>query len=190
MQSQVDGSEFGSKQTEILGIAWNAETSEISIGIHQPTANIVRKRTLLSELSKPFDPLGIVGPVMMKASLLFQELCLKEVGCDDSLTDEQKEKWRKWLTELAEVQQVTIPRAVAVIIDKDQPIILHGFCDASEGGYCVVIYLVVDNEDAKSCNILTAKTRLTPLEKKSILRLELIAGRTMAKLVNTGKCLG
>ena len=185
VQSQLDGSEFGSDQTKILGIAWNLETDEISIGTHQPTTNIITKRTLLNELSKTFDPLGIVGPMMMKARLLLQELCRNEVGWDDPLTDEQKENWRKWLTELAEVRRVTIPRVVAVIVDKDQPIILHGFGDASKDGYCAVIYLVVDNEGEKSCNILTAKTRLAPLKKRSIPRLKMIAGRTLAKLVNT-----
>ena len=124
---------------------------------------------------------------MMKAHLLLQELCCKEEGWDDTLTDDLKEKWQKWLTELAEVQQVTIPRVVAAIIDKDQPIILHGFGDASEDGYCAVICLVVDNESDKSCNISTAKAKLTPLKKKSTLRLELIAGRTLEKLVNTVK---
>ena len=122
---------------------------------------------------------------MMKAHVLLQELCHKEVGWDDPLTDKQKENWRKWLTELAEVQQVTIPRFVAVIADKDLPIIFHGFGDASEDKYCAVIYLVVDNEGEKSCNILTAETRLAPLKKKSIPRLELMAGGTLAKLVNT-----
>ena len=50
VQSQLDGSEFGSDQTKILGIAWNPETDEISIGIHQPTTNIITKRTLLIHL--------------------------------------------------------------------------------------------------------------------------------------------
>ena len=91
VHSQLNGSEFGSDQTKILGIAWNPETDEISIGIHQPTTNIITKRTLLSELSKTFDPLGIVGPMIMKARLLLQELCHNQVGWDDPLTDEQKE---------------------------------------------------------------------------------------------------
>ena len=60
VQSQLDGSEFGSEQTKILGIAWNPETDEISIGIHQPTTNTVTKRTLLSKLPETFDPLGMV----------------------------------------------------------------------------------------------------------------------------------
>ena len=76
------------------------------------------------------------------------------------------------MTELAEVQRVTIPRVVAVIVDKDQPIFLHGFGDASKDGYCAVIYLVADNEGEESCNILTVKTRLAPLKKRSIPRLE------------------
>ena len=92
---------------------------------------------------------------------------------------------RKWLTELAEVRRVTIPRVVAVIVDKDRPIILHGFGNASKDGYCAVIYLVVDNEGEKRCNILTAKTRLSPLKKRTIPRPELIVGRRLAKLVNT-----
>ena len=44
VQSQLDGSEFGSDQTKILGIAWNPETDEISTGIHQPTTNIITKK--------------------------------------------------------------------------------------------------------------------------------------------------
>ena len=75
------------------------------------------KSPLESTNLQPLDPLGIVGPMMMKTHLLLQELCHSEVGWDDPLTDEQKENWRKWLTELAEVWRVTIPRVVAVIVD-------------------------------------------------------------------------
>ena len=43
----------------------------------------VTKRSILSTASKLFDPLGIVGPVMVMAKLIFQDACRLELGWDD-----------------------------------------------------------------------------------------------------------
>ncbi|XP_041484128.1 uncharacterized protein LOC121430790 [Lytechinus variegatus] len=53
---------------------------------------------------------------------------------------------------------------------------LHHFCDASEKAYGVVTYLRMKNEKGEvDCNIVLVKSRLTPLKKVALPRLELMA---------------
>ena len=42
----------------------------------------VTKRSILSTASKLFDPLGMVGQVMVTAKLIFQNACRLELGWD------------------------------------------------------------------------------------------------------------
>ena len=60
---------------------------------------------------------------------------------------------------------------------------LHHVSDASEMAYGVVAYLrSVNKYGVVSCSFVLAKTRLTPLKRVSILRLELAAATLAVKL--------
>ena len=68
---------------------------------------------------------------------------------------------------------------------------MHGFSDASELAYGACIYLrsVSDVGQVKT-QLLTAKSRVTPLKAPSIPRLELCAAVLLSELVDkTKKCL-
>ena len=50
------------------------------------------------------------------------------------------------------------------------------FCDASTYAFAAVIYLLQQNSESEStANVLFSKTRLAPLKKMSVPRLELMA---------------
>eukprot|EP00794_Sanderia_malayensis_P004234 gene4233-biopygen3409 len=146
---------------------------------------VVTKRTLLSSLAAIYDPLGVSGPIILKARVLFQKLCAKGLDWDEELTNEDQRTFEMWMADLKEMKQLSFPRFIGPRAGEEKCSI-HVFCDASSMGYCAAVYLVVQQgeEDCRA-NLLTAKCRLAPLKKQSIPRLELLSARAGAKLANT-----
>lgn len=72
--------------SRILGILWNpsSDTFRFSIESQSPT-NRITKRTILSETSKVFDPLGLLGPVVIVSKLLMQEIWQLGIQWDESM---------------------------------------------------------------------------------------------------------
>lgn len=65
---------------------------------------------------------------------------------------------------------------------------LQGFGDASEKAYAGVVYIRILRLDGSvSCRLLAAKTKVAPLKKTSIPRLELKAAVLLTSLMSTLK---
>lgn len=62
---------------------------------------------------------------------------------------------------------------------------LCGFCDASLSAYAAVIYLSIESEDESCMRFIAAKTRVAPLKKQSVPRLELLSAVLLARLMDT-----
>ena len=62
---------------------------------------------------------------------------------------------------------------------------LHGFCDASEVAYSGVVYIrMIDEEGKVHITLVVAKTKVAPIKRLSIPRLELCGAVIVAKLLN------
>ena len=61
---------------------------------------------------------------------------------------------------------------------------LHCF-DASEKAYGAVVYMRVEYESRVACAIVASKTRVAPLDKQAIPRLELLSNLTASRLVKS-----
>ena len=59
---------------------------------------------------------------------------------------------------------------------------VHGFGDANEKAYCALEYFVCRTSVGVFVKLLAAKTRVAPLKKLTILRLELMSTLMLAKL--------
>ena len=61
---------------------------------------------------------------------------------------------------------------------------LHSFCDASKRTYSAIIHLVASTEsDFTFGKLITSKSRVAPLKKLTIPRLELMAAVILARLI-------
>ena len=64
---------------------------------------------------------------------------------------------------------------------------LCGYCDASVSAYAAVIYLLIESDHGVHMRFVVAKTRVAPLKKQSIPRLELLSAVLLARLMDVMK---
>lgn len=178
-----------SETQKTLGLQWDSSTDSFIFtqDLHlQPTNKTITKRELLSEMSRLYDPLGWLSPVSLKIKLLFQEVwSTTECQWDDNLPQQINQEWSRLKTDMKNINNIRINRSIG---NTDKPIELHGFCDASEKAYSCVIYCKSPNNDNISINIVAAKTRLAPVNKKiSLPRLELCGALLLSRLMKKVK---
>ena len=79
---------------------------------------------------------------------------------------------------------IDIPRCYYPKQSRIQSVQLHGFSDASEGAYSGVVYLrMVDSLQCVYTSLVTSKTKVAPMKRLSIPRLELCGARLLAQLL-------
>ncbi|XP_076392699.1 uncharacterized protein LOC143265299 [Megachile rotundata] len=170
------------KDPKTLGLFWSVNSDQLSYTIADYPTNRVTKRVILSEIAKIFDPLGLIGPIIVRAKLLMQELWQLNIGWDVSLPQEIHTRWCSFRTELRDISFLAIPRRV--LVNSNEYLELHGFSDASEKAYGAAIYLRARTGNTTwGCRLLCAKTRVAPLKTISLPRLELCGALLLAQLV-------
>ncbi|XP_055632703.1 uncharacterized protein LOC129773154 [Toxorhynchites rutilus septentrionalis] len=167
-----------------LGIAWNPKTDVfqfISTKNIGETYEALTKRQMVSKILRLYDPIGLIQPVIITAKILMQELWTYNVSWDDDVPDQALSSWKKFEASLVELSKIEIPRmstpSHTIALD------LHGFSDASEKAYGCVIYLhAINLKGEESTNLLCSKSRVAPLKKVTLPRLELLAAALLAEL--------
>lgn len=92
-------------------------------------------------------------------------------------------KWNQFLQHLLEIAQLTFPRWFNYQSDYD--IEIHGFCDALQQVISAVVYIRSTTKDGKTTsNLVCSKTKVAPLKKLTIPRLELSGAIMFTKLVD------
>ena len=93
--------EPSNEERKVLGTIWDPGEDLLKINLAVPESQgPTTKRQLLSSLSAIYDPLGVAGPLVMKARVLFQKLCSQSKGWDDILSEEKEKIYQKWLSEM------------------------------------------------------------------------------------------
>lgn len=167
-----------------LGLFWRAKEDclEYIVAIKPYKQGIITKRFILSVTSQIFDPLGLVGPVTIKAKILLQKLWQLKLDWDEIIPLEFLSSWNEFYNQLKCLNVIRVPRQCS--IDNAVSIEIHGFCDASETSYGCCLYLrSVSVNGLVQTRLLCAKSRVAPIKSVSLPRLELCGAVLLAKLV-------
>lgn len=135
-----------------LGLRWDPKTdrfslSRLDLGINRKFKS---KREVLSQLSKIFDPIGILSLITFRAKLQMQDIWQENVTWDERFQESYQEKWFELAEELAEklaeLSSTTIPRFLYESSDREYMVPnQHIFTDASKRAYGACAYLVTEN---------------------------------------------
>ena len=173
------------ESSKVLGVMWSPGEDAFSFeGLTVPADLTSTKRVVLSCIARLFDPLGFVAPFVMVAKSLFQELWQLGLGWDDALPADRSLVFLDWLSGIEELKQLRIPRCYSTrgwCLGSD--VSLHAFGDASPKGYGAAVYLRTARSDGSGeVSLVMAKSRLAPLKRVTLPRLELLGSLLAARL--------
>lgn len=171
---------FGNEQTKTLGLIWETDSDSLRYIIRELNNKKVTKRQILSEIGQIFDPLGLLGPCIILAKILLQQLWLEKLSWDESLPYPLHCQWQDYRNQLAALNNLRIPR---LAIPNTANIEMHGFSDASKVAYGGCVYTKAQDDEGRiSVKLLASKSRVAPLKTQTIPRLELCSAVLLVKL--------
>ena len=170
-------------ETKALGIKWRISDDEfIFISGRDMTGPLTRRR-MLSLVSSIYDPLGLIGPMILGGKLLFQEATMRKLSWDETVPVDISDKWNAWSQSLININTITFPRCIKPRPFDDALIELHNFSDASSKAYGCCTYLRCVNGQGKiNVQLIMSKSRVAPLKACTIPRLELQAAVLAVKI--------
>ncbi|XP_011858396.1 PREDICTED: uncharacterized protein LOC105555956, partial [Vollenhovia emeryi] len=110
--------------TKILGHLWDTQHDAFCYTVGplerhcKPT-----KRQVLSSIAQIFDPLGLIGPVIVRAKIFMQQLWQLQLSWDESLPSQLHTQWVQWYHKIPHLNQLEIPRHI--MCDNPQGLELH-----------------------------------------------------------------
>ena len=75
---------LGVAENRVLGMMWNIEADVFRFEVNVEDKPVTR-RFILSVTNRLFDPLGLVAPVIIEATLIFRETCKLKMDWDELL---------------------------------------------------------------------------------------------------------
>lgn len=165
-----------------MGIQWQPSTDQFLFTSAELPDNTKgwTKRSILTDIAKLFDPLGWLSPCLISAKIFMQHLWLLPIEWDSELSDQTIHEWLHIRNQFTTSCSVKIPHWLGLKKDMTH-VSVQGFADASERAYACVVYIRIEHFDGSvDCNIIAAKTKIAPIKKVSLPRLELNAAVLLA----------
>ncbi|KAL3098129.1 hypothetical protein niasHT_029855 [Heterodera trifolii] len=169
------------EETKLLGVGWDLEFDKLTVKLAQfPKEGKITRRTILSQIAKSFDPLGIVSPIILKGKLLRQSVEQNGKLKWDTIVDQNlASAWMK-LMKSWDAKTLSFSRRYfdATEVHNYE---LHGFSDASEMGLGCAIYLRASTNEGAQTQLAFAKSLVVPTQlskaSRTIPSLELHAAK-------------
>ena len=170
-----------------LGVHWDSATDTFHLAVpdihhlQHPT-----KREVASSVARLYDSLGWFAPVTLQVKLLLQILWRRSTDWDTTILEDLLDRWKDWQSSLPSIADHAIPRRYHQQSTQPISIQLHGYCDASQDAYGAVVYIRLLHPDSTiTVSLVTAKTRVGPVKKLTIPRMELNGALLLARLLKT-----
>ena len=171
--------------SKCLGIKWDIQADQFiyQFRLMCPGGSRVTRRSVLSQVSSMYDPLGLTSCVQIRGRLLFQELTRLKLPWDDVIPRPILCKWQSWVHSLTHLENIKFDRC---LIPKDfvggvSELVL--FSDASKYAYGALAYIRTINRHGNiHVKLLIGKARLVPLKGLTIPRAELCGALIAARL--------
>ena len=165
-----DNLKLQENEQKVLGVKWNASEDRLAYSfealIRAAESTEPTKRGIISTIGRFYDPVGFLSPVIIKFKVFMQSLCEARLGWDELIPEQLVIRWQTLVSELRNVDTITIPRAYLSGIDERVLAYeLCGYCDASLNAYAAVIYLLIETESGSYMRFVASKTRVSPLKK-------------------------
>ena len=165
-----------------LGLVWNCQEDSLTYMVQIESCLRPTKRNILSILSKIFDPLGLVGAIIIRAKIIMQQLWIQKTDWDQEVSPEIYEKWKQFYNDLPYLNNLQVPRHG--LNRSPVAIEIQGYCDASERAYGACLYLRSIDEYGKiMVSLLCAKSKVAPIKTLTLPRLELCGALLLFRLI-------
>ena len=114
---------------------------------------------------------------------IYDRIWEQKIEWDEILPESIQRSWVQFCEELKFLELLSIPRKV--FLGGYSDIQIHGFCDASESAYGACIYIrCTDADNQPRTQLLCSKSRVAPVKKVSLPRLELCSAVLLSRLLN------
>lgn len=128
-----------------------------------------------------FDLLGWLAPILIVAKMFVQDLWAIRLDWDEELPSNLNSRWSTFLQQFEDVKTISIPRWFGT--NKSVLAVeLHAFSDASQHALAAVIFIRILYEfDDIRVTLVSAKTKVAPLKRMTVPRLELSAALLLVR---------
>lgn len=118
------------RQTKVLGLLWDKNQDSMAVKIPTLKGPKYMQRIILSNLSKFWDPLGLIMPVLVQLKTKLQGLWDDQLEWDDEIK-EDKEVWNKLFQDVVKIiDNIEVKRPI--FTKQKRKVSLHCFMDASD----------------------------------------------------------
>ena len=154
-----------------LGLFWNPSEDLIIYTVNLAESNNkLTKRTIFSQIAKLFDPLVLLGPVVVSAKIIIQDLWKAKLPWNETVPLSLQRSWVNYRDQLPLLNNIQFPRCIAV--SNQIKFQSHGCYDASEKAYGACIYLrSTDKQEKHHTSLVCSKSRIVPPKSTTISKL-------------------
>ena len=130
----------------MLGVKWDIIHDSFFFEVKDIRSKSVTRRKILSVVSSVYDPLGLLGPMILPGKLIFQDATCQKLSWDEEVPGDIRSAWEGWVTTLMDVGDLAFPRCVKPREFEDAVIELHHFADASTRAYGACSFIRCTNK--------------------------------------------
>ena len=180
----------GESMEKVLGVVWDSRTDTLTFKVASDLLDSqeplqLSKRKILSQVARIYDPIGFATAFLISAKIGLQALWKRGISWDEELPPELAESWKRLFQEMIKLNEVRLDRCLTPTNAIAQPV-LCVFSDASEDAFGTCAYARWQlSTGGFGVKFIAAKSRVAPLKKLSIPRLELQGAVLASRLGKT-----